>query len=286
MPDSAALVLPAPSAGAGATLQWHEWPVDAPRAAVLLAHGYAEHFGRYHHVAAALNAKGYAVFAVDHWGHGRSEGIPGFVPSFSAYTDGVSLLRDTIAATHPGLPVFLIGHSMGGLIAVNHLIAEQARYAGAILSGPALAPAEPPSRLMIIISRFLSRFFPRVGVLALDAKGVSRDAKVVAAYEADPLVYRGKIGARLAAEMFDAMAAAQAGAGSIRLPMLILHGSEDSLAAPAGSQQFVERLGSSDKALKIYPGLFHEIFNEPEQADVLADVTHWLDGHMPEKVAG
>lgn len=280
------LNLPAGSAGAGATLHWYRWlPPQAsggePRAIVLLVHGYAEHLGRYGHVAATLTAKGFGVYALDHWGHGKSGGTPGFVPAFSAYTDGVEVLLKAVEKAHPGVPLFLIGHSMGGLIAALHLITHQAHYAGAILSGPAIMAAQEPSRFMIWISRLLSRLAPRMGVLALDPTGVSRDPAVVAAYLADPLVYNGKMGARLAREMFEAMAAARAGAGAITLPMLLLHGEEDRLTAPHGSEYLHAHLGSLDNSFRLYPGLYHEIFNEPEQHEVLADATNWLEAHLP-----
>lgn len=269
------------SAGAGAELFWKAWLPEAPKAVVLLAHGYAEHLGRYEYFATKLNAAGIAVYALDHWGHGKSEGTYGFVPRFSAYTDGVEALLAEIEARHPDLPRFLIGHSMGGLIAAVHLAAHQSHYAGAILSGPAIKAAEEPSKLLIWVSRLLSALAPKLGVLALDAEGVSRDPAVVAAYRADPLVYTGKMSARLAAEMFDAMAEARAKAGTIALPILLLHGEADRLTAPVGSQFLAETVASTDKQLKLYPGLYHEIFNEPERDEVIGDVTDWIAKHLP-----
>ena len=141
-------------------------------------------------------------------------------------------------------------------------------------------PAEPPSRFTVWISRFLSRFFPRLGVLALDPNGVSRDPAVVASYLADPLVYTGKIGARLGKEFMDAMAAAQAGAPKIRLPILLQHGDHDSLASVAGSHYLFDHVASTDKRLEIYPGLFHEIYNEPERDAELDELIGWFDAHV------
>jgi alpha-beta hydrolase superfamily lysophospholipase len=274
------LQLPAASAGAGAMLVWQAWlPADAPRAVVLLAHGYAEHLGRYEYFAAKLNAAGIGVYALDHWGHGRSDGIYGFVPALSAFTDGVEMLLEEIKRRHGETPRFLIGHSMGGLIAATHLVTHQQHYAGAILSGPAIKAAEEPSKLMLWISRLLSRFAPRVGVLQFDSSGISRDPAVVAAYLADPLVYTGKMSARLAAEMFDGMAAVRANAARISLPILLLHGAEDTATAPEGSRFLAEHIASADRELKLYPGLFHEIFNEPERDSVIADVTGWIGKH-------
>lgn len=278
---SGAIILPTGSAGAGAALHVTHWlPAGPPRAVVLLAHGYAEHAGRYGHVAKRLTDAGYAVYALDHWGHGKSDGEGGFVPRFSAFTDGMSELLALVEVNHPGVPRLLLGHSMGGLISTLFLIDRQYAFVAAALSGPAILPAVPPSRFTVWISRLLSRFFPRLGVLSLDANGVSRDPAVVAVYLADPLVYTGKIGARLGREFMDAMAAAQAGASRITLPILLQHGEDDSLASVAGSQYLFEHVGSADKLLKIYPGLFHEIYNEPEQDGVLDDLIRWFDAHV------
>lgn len=278
------MILPAGSAGAGAKLHITHWlPDGLPKAIVLLAHGYAEHAGRYDHVAKRLTDAGYAVYAIDHWGHGRSDGTPGFVPRFTAFTDGMAELLTLVEVNHGDTPRLLLGHSMGGLISTLFLIERQSAFVAAALSGPAIVPGAPPSRFTVWISRFLSRFFPRLGVLALDANGVSRDPAVVAAYRADPLVYTGKIGARLGKEFMDAMAAAQAGAPKITLPILFQHGEKDSLAAVAGSQYLFDHVGSADKTLKIYPGLFHEIYNEPEQDAVLGDLIAWFDAHVPER---
>lgn len=276
-----AVILPAGSAGAGAKLHITHWlPAGRPKAVVLLAHGYAEHAGRYQHVAKRLTDAGYAVYAIDHWGHGKSDGTPGFVPRFPAFTDGLAELLTLVEVNHGDTPRLLLGHSMGGLISTLFLIERQSAFVAAALSGPAIVPGAPPSRFTIWISRFLSRFFPRLGVLALDANGVSRDPAVVAAYLADPLVYTGKIGARLGKEFMDAMAAAQAGAPKITLPILLQHGEKDSLAAVAGSQYLFDHVGSADKTLKIYPGLFHEIYNEPERDAVLDDLVGWFDAHV------
>ena len=275
------MILPPGSAGAGAKLHVTHWlPEGPPKAVILLAHGYAEHAGRYAYVAKRLTDAGYAIYAVDHWGHGASDGEGGYVPRFSAFLDGMAELLTLVEASHGDAPRLLLGHSMGGLIATLFLIERQQAFVAAAVSGPAIVPAEPPSRFTVWISRFLSRFFPRLGVLSLDATGVSRDPEVVAAYQADPLVYGGKIGARLGKEFMDAMAVAQADAPKIRLPILIQHGEADRLTAPAGSRYLFANVASKDKRLEIYPGLFHEIFNEPERDAVLDDLIGWFDAHV------
>ncbi len=284
MADRESLTLDQSERARGAHLHWRRWmPGGEPKAVILLAHGYAEHIGRYGHVAAYFNTLGFAVYALDHWGHGQSDGRPGYVPRFSVYLDGVETLLAKIEAAFPATPRILLGHSMGGLIAATHLITHQSHYAAAALSGPAILPAAPPSRLMIWVSRLLSRIAPRLGVLKLDIDGVSRDPAVVAAYRADPLVYSGKMSARLAAEMFDAMIALRAGADRITLPLALFHGEQDRLTAPAGSLYLFDHVQSGDKQIKFYPGLFHEIFNEPEQAAVLGDVGEWISKQLTPK---
>lgn len=276
------LILPAGSLAARAKLHLKHWAPPRPaRAVVMLIHGYAEHLGRYEHVAARLTAAGYAVYALDHWGHGTSDGVPGFVPAFSVYLDGVAALLARVRADHPLAPRFLLGHSMGGLIAASFLLRHQQEFVGAVLSGPAITAAEPPSAATLLLARILSTLAPRVGVIQLDATQVSRDANVVAAYLADPLVYKGRVGARLGAQMLAAMDDVQANASRITLPLLLMHGQRDGLAAPAGSQFLYDRAASSDKTLKLYEGLYHEIFNEPEKQAVLDDLVAWLDAHVP-----
>jgi len=275
------LTLPAGSKAAGAKLHLQRWfPDDDPKAIILLVHGYAEHAGRYQYFAEHCVGKGYAVFAIDHWGHGQSDGTPGYVPDFSVFHDGVDQLLACAKQDFPELPVMLVGHSMGGLISATYLLSEQSEFTACVLSGPAIKAAEEPSAFLKAISGFLSRFFPKLGVIELDPNGVSRDPQVVTDYLADPLVYNGKMGARLAAEMLSNMTKIQKNAGKISLPMLLLHGEKDSLAAAEGSRFLESQISSSDKTLTIYTELFHEIFNEPEKDKVLKDMTDWLDKQL------
>tara|TARA_R110001599_G_scaffold42137_4_gene127095 strand:+ start:27810 stop:28673 length:864 start_codon:yes stop_codon:yes gene_type:complete len=279
--QEATLLLPPGSKTAGAKLFWQKWSPDGdPKAVILLVHGYAEHSGRYHYFAEHCLSKGYAVYAMDHWGHGQSDGTPGFVPDFSVFHDGVDQLLARAKQDFPDLPVILVGHSMGGLISATYLIGNQDRFAACVLSGPAVKAAEEPSAFLKMISGFLSRFFPRMGVLELDPNGVSRDPEVVSDYLADPLVYNGKMGARLAAEMLGNMSSVQQNAGRISLPLMMLHGGKDSLAAAEGSRFLDDHVSSTTSTLKIYPELYHEIFNEPEKDQVLNDMTDWLDDRL------
>jgi alpha-beta hydrolase superfamily lysophospholipase len=252
-------------------------PESDPRAAIVLAHGLAEHSGRYDAVAQALTGAGYAVHAIDLVGHGRSPGRRCHVDRFGDYVASIIRLAHHARSQHPGVPLFMLGHSMGGLIATHALLSDPELFAGGLLSGPAILPAEAPPAWQMTIGRWLSRLLPTVGLLQLDASLVSRDPDVVARYQSDPLVHGGKMSARLASELFEAMAQARDRAGDLHMPLLIQHGGADSLTAPAGSRLLADRVGSADVTLHEYDGLFHEIFNEPERDRVLGDVLAWLD---------
>jgi alpha-beta hydrolase superfamily lysophospholipase len=262
-------------------LAYRHWqPAGETRAAVLLIHGLGEHSGRYQALAEHFVSRGFAVVAPDHIGHGKSPGKRVFVRRFDEYLAGVRQCRQLISATYPDQPCFVLGHSMGGLITGRLLLDDQSQYRGALFSGPAFAASEPPSGAVMAIGKTLAKLAPGLGMLALDARGVSRDPAVVAAYEADPLVNHGKVTAGLAVAIFTAMEQVMARAGEITLPTLIMHGAEDIMAAPSGSEAFAAAIASADKTLELLPGLYHEIFNEPEGADIIARYGDWIDARL------
>jgi len=265
--------------GAGdLSIYYHYWEPDAqPRAVILLVHGAGEHCVRYEHFARYLTDNGYAVAALDHPGHGRSAGTPGHVERFDDYLETLRSFHQQVVSDFPGVPQILLGHSMGGLISSLYLLQHQQDFIGCILSGPAIKTDIEPGILQMYLIRFLSAVLPTSGVLQLDATGVSRDPAEVAKYVNDPLVFHGKMSARKVSELFKAMHHIQANAEKITLPMLLLHGGDDAMAAAEGSRFLHSRISSTDKILKIYPGLFHEIFNEPEQEEVFADVLAWCN---------
>lgn len=263
-------------------LYYQGWlPEGEVRAVLLIVHGLAEHSGRYVNLVNRFVPLGYAVYGIDHVGHGRSEGRRLYVERFVDYTEPLKTYSDMVRCWQPDKPVFLVGHSMGGLIGALHLIAHQEELAGAVLSGPAVkAPGDIP-KAVILIGRVLSTLLPRLGLVSLEAEGVSRDPAVVKAYLDDPLVCRGKMTARLGAEMLGAMERVSAEANRIHLPILILQGGADRLIDPSGAQMLYEKVASTDKKLIVYEGFYHEVFNEPEHDRVLSDVEQWLEGHFP-----
>ena len=263
------------SAADGLTLFERHWlPEGAARADVVIVHGYAEHSGRYEHVGTLLAERGYAVHAFDLRGHGQSAGPRVLVRSAAEYLDDLDAFLARSRTS--GRPLFLLGHSMGGTIVTLEVIERAPAIDGLILSGPALT-AVGTSPIVARIVQLLGRFLPRLRLRKLDAAAVCRDPAVVAAYESDPLVDRGKMYAGTAAAMMRAMRAIDRGAQRVHVPLLVMHGTEDRLADPQGSRALHERASSPDKTLRLYAGLYHEIFNEPEQREVLGDLLAWLD---------
>jgi alpha-beta hydrolase superfamily lysophospholipase len=264
-----------------ANIYFQSWlPESEPRAVLLIVHGLAEHSGRYGNVVNHFVPLGYAVYGIDHFGHGKSDGQRVYVKRFDDYTNTLKVYFDMIRSWQPDKPIFLVGHSMGGLIGAVYLLDHQAELAGAVLSGPAVKIPKHVTPAMLFVGKMLSALIPRFGLLPLDADGVSRDPSVVQAYVSDPLVHRGKATARLAAEMLKAMQSVGAQAARITLPIMIVQGSADKLVNPAGAQMLYDAVSSADKEIRIYDGFYHEVFNEPEHDKVLRDVEIWLEAHL------
>lgn len=255
---------------------WRHWPVADPEHVIVLVHGLGEHSGRYEDFAEFFNSRKIAVVALDHTGHGLSPGTRCHVSSFEDYLSPLLALTLEAEALYPDVPKVLIGHSLGGLIAAAFLLSHQDKFQSAVLSGPALGIDPAPPVWQQRITRALSYLLPKLGVLALDASQVSRSTEVVAAYQADPLVHHGKISARLVTELFDCVERVNDQAGRILLPLKVVHGEADVMTSPQASKAFIEKLGSEVAEYQGYPGLYHEIFNEPEREQVLEDVLSFI----------
>lgn len=243
---------------------------------VTISHGYAEHGERYDHVARRLNEHGFAVTALDHRGHGQSGGKHTSVKRFSDYTEDLAAFVELGGRRWPGVPSIVLGHSMGGMIALDYALARPAGLDALVLSAPAVCPPKVAA-WRVTAGRVIARVAPSAPVMRLPLKRISKDAQVVRAYNHDPYVFRGPVKARLAAEWLDAMARAEEQLPQLRLPLLVMQGSEDGLVDPACGPHVVERAGSPDKTLRMYPGLWHEIMNEPERERVISDLISWLE---------
>ena len=265
----------------GLTLYRQWWLPDGdPKGVVMLVHGLGEHSGRYGHVAGRLIGAGYAVHALDHRGHGRSDGKRVFVTSYDEFMADMIQFRGLIETQHPGVPLFVLGHSMGGNIAMGHVLDHQDGLAGMVLSGPALQVGEDLTPAKIKIFSLVAKVAPGFRPEGLSADAISRDQAVVDAYRADPLVYTGKISAGLGAALIGAMQSFPERYSDLTLPVLVLHGTEDRLASIEGSRALEAGAVDADLTARYYDGLFHEVFNEPEQDDVLNDLVGWLDAHV------
>jgi alpha-beta hydrolase superfamily lysophospholipase len=251
-------------------------PEGEPRAVLLIAHGMAEHGGRYKNVVNHLVPQGYAAYALDHRGHGKSQGQRVYVERFTHYLDDLKTFFDMVRGWHPELKIFLVGHSMGGTISLAYALRYQDELDGLILSGAGIKIGSSVSPLLILVGKIIAVILPKMGLIVLDASAISRDPETVAAYDNDPLVYRGKVTARLGAELIATLQSFPGQASQLRLPVLILHGGADKLTDPQGSEWLHEVASSTDKTLKVYEGYYHEVFNELGREKVLEDVEGWL----------
>ena len=262
-------------------LYYQSWcPESDPRAVLLIVHGLAEHSGRYKNLVDDLVPRGYALYALDHRGHGHSDGQRAYVERFTHYLQDLDTFFEMVRGWHPTSKTFMLGHSMGGTISLAYTLHHQAKLDGLILSAPGLQAGDSISPLTVMACKLLATLVPKMGVQALDKEAISRDPEVVARYDSDPLVYRGKICARIGAEMLKTMQNFADQAPQLHLPVLIMHGSADQIVNPQGSHWLYEAAGSKDKTLHVYEGYYHEIFNEFGREQVLADLADWLSNHL------
>jgi alpha-beta hydrolase superfamily lysophospholipase len=271
MPDSREWTLD----GHGGQLVARTWEEGAsPSHVVLLAHGYGEHAGRYDHVAGALVANGAVVHAVDHVGHGKSEGERVLVSDFERIVDDLHQVDRRAREEHPGLPVVLIGHSMGGLIAARYAQRYADSLAAVVLSGPLVGTYDAARQLLEL---------PEIPELPIDVTVLSRDPEVGEAYGRDPLIWHGSFKRTTLESILRALHAVMAGPSLGSLPLMWAHGEADALVPIDGSRSGIEHLRGARFVEKIYPEARHEIFNEINKDDVLADVTAFINETVPSR---
>ena len=261
--------------GAGdVELYWQGWLPPSPRGVLLLCHGLGEHAGRYGNVVDAVVPDGWAVYGLDLRGHGLSGGRRAHIERYADLLADVDVFRRTVVGRHPDLPVVLLGHSMGGQIALAYALDHQDDLVGLVLSAPALAGEVVPKPVVPLL-RALGRVAPRLRPAGIDVTKISKDPAVVAAYQADPLVHHGNPTLALGLGIVGQFAVLPERARDLTLPLLLQHGSLDALTDPAGTRLLAATAGSADKTVLWYDGLWHEIYNEPERARPLADLREW-----------
>ncbi|KFG08038.1 alpha/beta hydrolase [Streptomyces scabiei] len=248
-----------------------EWPCEGARCVVLLVHGYGEHIGRYEHVADALVRHGAAVFGPDHMGHGRSAGERVLIEDFEDVVTDVRAVEVLARDAYPGLPVVLIGHSMGGLIAARYAQRHGAGLAAVVLSGPLIGIWEPLRALLAA---------PEVPKVPLDPKLLSRDMAVGAAYANDPLVWHGPFKRPTLEAIHRGLETISKGGPVGVLPLLWLHGDDDRIVPLSGSRTGIEEFRGAEWTERIYPGARHEVLNETNKGEVLADVKAFVDAAL------
>lgn len=244
------------------------WSTPSPRYVALLSHGYGEHVGRYEHVADALVHAGATVYGIDHVGHGQSEGSRAVISDFDAVVEDLHRLDLRAREENPGLPVVLIGHSMGGLIALRYAQEYADTLAALVLSGPQLGGKELLAQLLAL---------PAIPSFGVDPTALSRDPVVGEAYLADPLVWHGDLQRPTVEAMVRALSAAEEGKRLDSLPVLWIHGTEDQVSPLEGARPLVTSVVSGPLQEHSYPGARHEIFNETNKDEVLGDLVTFLD---------
>jgi len=267
------------SGAQGMTLYCQSWrPTPPLRGTVALVHGFGEHSGRYTYLVDALTAQGYAVCALDHRGHGRSPGRRGHVDRWDDYREDIGGLLQLCRQAEPATPLFLFGHSLGGLMVLNYAIHAPAGLRGVVASAPALAPAKV-SPLLFYAAKALSAIKPDFGLdTGIDAGTISRDAAEVKRYAGDPLTH-SQATARLGTELEKTQVWTQAHAGDLQVPVLIYHGDGDRLVPIEGSRTFYSNLTLADKQFIEWPGGYHESHNDVHRQAVFTAVNTWLDAH-------
>ena len=254
-------------------------PPGRPRAAVVIVPGFNSHSGYYRWSGEQLATRQAAVYAVDLRGRGQSDGERFYVASFDEYLRDVDAMVGIAAAQHPDVPLFVLGHSAGGVLACLYAHGRQARLAGLICESFAFQTPAPEFALAVL--KGLSHLFPHAHVLRLKNEDFSRDAAVVAAMDADPLIAHETQPTRTVAELVRADERLGKAFPAITLPVLILHGTADRAARPSGSQAFFDAVGSTDKTLKLYDGVYHDPLNDRGREQVMADIIDWIDARLP-----
>ena len=266
----------------GRKLFFRSWKPDNSeiklKGVILIAHGYAEHSERYNYTAKYFTDKNYAVYAVDHYGHGRSMGVKADVPDFRIFVEDLLSVLSKIQDNEKNIPVFILGHSMGG--AISTILASGAgnNIKGLILSGASIRIDGGVSGFVKSISKVIAFFVPYLPLVEFAVEGISRDPEVIESYKKDLLNYNGKVRARMGREMLRSEELiTEELLSKISVPTLILHGEKDPLVNPECSQIIYSNISSKDKELKILDNLYHEILNEPEKDEVLEIIGKWLD---------
>lgn len=259
----------------GISVFHRHWNVPEAKAVVCIVHGMGEHIGRYGHVAEFLSVQGFSTIGFDHQGHGRTVGKRGHAAGLDAMLDDISNLLEQARELYPERPLLLYGHSMGGNLALNHVLRRKPDITGVVVTAPWIRLPNPPSKLKVFFAKLANHILPKLTQPnGLDVNGLSNDKAVIEAYQNDPLVH-DRVSVRVGVDLLDAAQFLDTYKGALPCPTLLMHGLNDPLTSPAATEAFAER-NPSNVTWKGWPGLKHEIHNEPQQGEVLAFLVEWL----------
>ena len=272
----------------GLRLYENRWLPDGDPAAVLIVvHGFTEHSGRYAQAAERLNQGGYAVVAMDLRGHGRSEGFRAFIKTFDQYVDDLDVQLARTRQRWPDKPLFLFGHSMGGTIVLRwaltrqattqKAIVQKANVRGIVLSAPALQVADGLFPILRRLAGLVAHILPWLKVVRLGSNRISRDPDVVADFQNDPLVFHDRFSVQTGAEILRVLGELEEGFAELKLPFLLLQGTDDKVVAPSACRRLIAKAKSADKELRLYDGFYHDLLHEIDRETVLEDIVDWLD---------
>jgi len=271
----------------GVELYYQCWlPDGEPKGVVAIDHGMGEHSGRYPNLVNALLPENWIVYGYDKRGHGRSGGQRGHIMHFEDYRQDVDTYLKLVFKEQPGLPVFLYGHSLGSLTTLDYIMHTQSGLAGAIVSGTAVDPVGVASPAMIQVAKIMSKLLPTFCITStLDPYGLSQDEAVCKAYIADPMVHN-KMSARYGMESLKTVEWIKAHPELIQIPVMFVHGEKDPILTLEGAKKFYASVPYPDKEMHVYLKCKHEVHNDFEHANLMADVLKWLSAHVAAPVAG
>jgi alpha-beta hydrolase superfamily lysophospholipase len=259
------------------------WEPEArqPKAVICLVHGLGEHTSRYAHVAEAFGREGYITFGADLRGHGRSGGPRGHIPSIDAVMNDIDLLFEQARSRYPGMPMLLYGHSLGGILVLHYGLKRIPKVKGVVATSSGLRTALEKQPAKVMAAKVLGSLMPGTSLPSgLDANAISRNSAVVQAYKNDPLVH-DKVSLGFGKIMLGVTKWTLEHAGEFSPPLLLMHGKADTIAFPAGSIEFAAPL--KDKCtLVLWDDCYHELHNEPEQAEVFKTILIWMDARLKE----
>ncbi len=254
------------------------WEAKDTIAVVVLVHGMGEHSSRYKHVAKKLTENNFSVVAFDHFGHGKTEGKRGHNPNFEAVLESVSKTIEKAKELFPNKPIFLYGHSMGGNVIINYALRKNDQLQGFIATSPFLRLAFKPPAIKLFVGKMLQNFIPSLTMgNELDIHAISRDKNEVLKYMNDPLIH-AKISPNYSIKFIETGNWAIENADKLASPMLLLHGTEDSIISYKGTQEFAKN--TKNATLKLYEGGYHELHNDLCATEMLQDVVNWLNSQL------